>query len=192
MGLREPITKDRLRAAAKDGSIVALLDWKPVRAGDFWYAPAGTIHAIGAGLSLIEIQQNVDVTYRLYDYGSNRELHLDEAVEAACPAPYEAPFAPFELARGRRVLAAGGSFVVERWADTCTGILAPRRGEPVWLIPLRGEAVVGSEPIEPGGVWIVAGDAGVNFTGSCDLLVAYSGRAVHEALISRSRNERQS
>ncbi|MDT9096733.1 hypothetical protein RSW32_25755, partial [Escherichia coli] len=50
MGLREPITKDRLRAAAKDGSIVALLDWKPVRAGDFWYAPAGTIHAIGAGL----------------------------------------------------------------------------------------------------------------------------------------------
>ncbi|MGC7532480.1 hypothetical protein ACPWML_26035, partial [Pandoraea pneumonica] len=85
--------KDRLRAAAKDGSIVALLDWKPVRAGDFWYAPAGTIHAIGAGLSLIEIQQNVDVTYRLYDYGSNRELHLDEAVEAARPAPYEAPFA---------------------------------------------------------------------------------------------------
>ncbi|AKH18713.1 phosphoheptose isomerase (plasmid) [Sphingomonas sanxanigenens DSM 19645 = NX02] len=192
MGLREPITKDRLRAAAKDGSIVALLDWKPVRAGDFWYAPAGTIHAIGAGLSLIEIQQNVDVTYRLYDYGSNRELHLDEAVEAARPAPYEAPFAPFELARGRRVLAAGGPFVVERWADAFAGILAPRRGEPVWLIPLRGEAVVGSEPIEPGGVWIVAGDAGVNFTGSCDLLVAYSGRAVHEALISRSRNERQS
>jgi mannose-6-phosphate isomerase len=81
------------------------------------------------------------------------------------------------------VLAAGGPFVVERWADACSGILAPRRGEPVWLIPLRGEAVVGSEPIEPGGVWIVAGDAGVNFTGSCDLLVAYSGRAVHEALI---------
>ena len=73
--------------------------------------------------------------------------------------------------------------MVERWADAFTGILAPRRGEPVWLIPLRGEAVVGSEPIEPGGVWIVAGDAGVNFTGSCDLLVAYSGRAVHEALI---------
>ena len=183
LGLRTWVTRERLRAAARDGSIVGLLDWKPARAGDFWYAPAGTIHAIGAGLSLIEIQQNVDVTYRLYDYGSNRELHLDEAVEAARPAPYEAPFAPFELARGRRVLAAGGPFVVERWADAFTGILAPRRGEPVWLIPLRGEAVVGSEPIEPGGVWIVAGDAGVNFTGSCDLLVAYSGRAVHEALI---------
>lgn len=183
MGLREPITKERLRAAAKDGSIVALLDWKSVRAGDFLYAPAGTIHAIGAGLSLIEIQQNVDVTYRLYDYGSNRELHLDEAVEAAHPAPYAVSFAPFDLAPGRRVLAAGGPFVVERWAEAGNGILAPRRGEPVWVIPLGGEAVVGSEPIKPGGVWIVSGNAGLNFTGSCELLVAYSGRTVNEGLL---------
>lgn len=183
MGLRAPITKDQLRAAAKDGSIVALLDWKPVKAGDFWYAPAGTIHAIGAGLSLIEIQQNVDVTYRLYDYGSSRELHLDEAVEAAIPAPYEAPFAPFDLGKTRRVLVAGGPFVVERWAEARTGVLAPARGEPVWLIPLEGEAVVGTEPIKPGGVWIVSGAAGVSFSGACELLVAYAGGAVHKQLI---------
>jgi hypothetical protein len=94
----------------EDGSIVSLLDWKRVKAGDFWYAPAGTIHAIGAGLSLLEIQQNVDVTYRLYDYGSGRQLHLDEAIEAASPVPYVAPFLPFDVAPGRRVLAADGPF----------------------------------------------------------------------------------
>ena len=53
--------------------------WRPVRAGDFFFVPPGTIHAIGGGLSLLEFQQNADVTYRLYDYGRPRELHLDEA-----------------------------------------------------------------------------------------------------------------
>ncbi|GEM_PF-269905 len=184
MGLVEPVTREDLRAAAEDGSIVSLLDWKRVKAGDFWYAPAGTIHAIGAGLSLLEIQQNVDVTYRLYDYGSGRQLHLDEAIEAASPVPYVAPFLPFDVAPGRRVLAADGPFVVERWSFACSGVLSPRQGEPVWLIPLRGEALVGSQPIGHGGVWIVTEQVDVSLPGSCELLVAYSGGNVHEQLIA--------
>ena len=66
--------------AALDGSIEELVDWRPVKAGEFYYVPAGTIHAIGAGISLLEFQQNADVTYRLYDYGRPRELHLDDGI----------------------------------------------------------------------------------------------------------------
>jgi mannose-6-phosphate isomerase len=65
------------------------LDWKPVKTGDFFYIPAGTIHAIGPGIQLVEVQQNIDVTYRLYDYGRPRELHLDEAVNVADAALYD-------------------------------------------------------------------------------------------------------
>src|SRR5262245_29137069 len=76
LGFREPVTQEQLRISIADGSVEELLNWVPVKAGDTYYAAAGTVHAIGAGISLCEIQQNSDVTYRLYDYGRPRELHL--------------------------------------------------------------------------------------------------------------------
>ena len=79
-GFREPVTCEQVRAAALDGSIVNLLEWFEARAGDTFFIPAGTVHAIGAGLTICEIQQRSDVTYRLYDYGRGRELHLDHAL----------------------------------------------------------------------------------------------------------------
>jgi hypothetical protein len=82
------VTSERLAAAARDGSIEALVDWRPATDGDFYYSPAGTIHALGPGLSLIEVQQSSDVTYRLYDYGRARELHLQAAAEVAIPKPF--------------------------------------------------------------------------------------------------------
>jgi mannose-6-phosphate isomerase len=79
IGTLEVDDREALRAAALDGSIVGMLDWKAVKKDDSYYTPAGTVHAIGPGLTLIEVQQNVDLTYRLYDYGSDRELHLKTA-----------------------------------------------------------------------------------------------------------------
>ena len=67
LGTVAPVDRMTLRDAALDGSIEQLLDWKPVRAGDFFLVPSGTVHAIGAGITLIEVQQNSDTTYRLYD-----------------------------------------------------------------------------------------------------------------------------
>src|SRR3546814_9388292 len=67
------------------------MDWKDVKAGDFFFIPAGTVHAIGAGLKLVEVQQNVDVTYRLYDYGRPRELHLEDGMVASKAEPYALP-----------------------------------------------------------------------------------------------------
>lgn len=88
LGTTEPLDANRLRAAALDGAIEQLMDWRPVKAGDFFFVPAGTVHAIGAGISLVEVQQNVDVTYRLYDYGRPRELHLDDGVAVSRAEPY--------------------------------------------------------------------------------------------------------
>jgi mannose-6-phosphate isomerase len=78
LGFREPITRERLVESARSGEIEQLVDWKPVRAGETYFTPAHTVHAIGAGVVLFEIQQNCDITYRLYDYGRPRELHLEK------------------------------------------------------------------------------------------------------------------
>lgn len=91
IGTTRALSAQELRAASQNGEIEALMDWKPVKHGDFFYIPAGTVHAIGAGVSLIEIQQNADITYRLYDYGRPRELHLDDGVAVSDARPYDDP-----------------------------------------------------------------------------------------------------
>ncbi|MGH9654009.1 MAG: class I mannose-6-phosphate isomerase, partial [Bryobacteraceae bacterium] len=78
VGFREPLTPERLREVAQSGEIEQFLDWRKVSPGDLVFVPAGTVHAIGAGLTVCEIQENSDITYRLYDYGRGRELHLDD------------------------------------------------------------------------------------------------------------------
>ena len=83
LGLNREVSEEELRQAALDGSIEQLTDWCPVSAGDFFIVPPGTIHSIGGGISLLEFQQDADVTFRLYDYGRPRELHLDDAVAVA-------------------------------------------------------------------------------------------------------------
>ncbi len=79
---------DEVIAAARDGSIVDLVDWRKPAVGDFLYNPAGTIHALGPGLTVLEIQQAVDLTYRLFDYGRPRELHLEESREVVQARPH--------------------------------------------------------------------------------------------------------
>ncbi len=79
-GFRESITPEQFREAALSGAIEQELQWFDARPGDTFFIPAGTVHAIGPGLALCEIQQNSDVTYRLYDYGRPRELHLAHGV----------------------------------------------------------------------------------------------------------------
>ena len=65
-----------------------MLDWHPVKRGDFFYIPANTVHAIGGGVSLLEVQQNSDITYRLFDYGRPRELHLEKGMSVAKGEPF--------------------------------------------------------------------------------------------------------
>ena len=183
IGTLKPMTKDELKESAEDGSIEADLDWKAVKADQFWYSPAGTIHAIGPGLVLIEIQQNVDLTYRLYDYGSDRELHLKDGVAVADPVPYVAPFTPYDLSDGRKILSGDGAFVVERWTAARAGTLAATHERPIWLIPLKDGSVLDGAPIGPGGVWLADSDVALETKADGDLLLAYPGARVNEAVL---------
>ncbi|MDP9421459.1 MAG: class I mannose-6-phosphate isomerase [Pseudomonadota bacterium] len=88
VGTHQAVEPDELIEAARNGMIVGMMDWKRPSKGDFIYNPAGTVHALGPGLTVLEIQQAVDLTYRLYDYGRPRELHLEEARDVVDPRPH--------------------------------------------------------------------------------------------------------
>jgi len=79
VGLDRRLTRQQLRQAVDDDSISDLVVWRSVSAGDAISVPAGTIHAIGAGLVIAEIQQRSDATFRLFDHGRQRELHIEHA-----------------------------------------------------------------------------------------------------------------
>ena len=162
LGLTRKVSREALRAAALDGSIEGLLDWRPVTPGELLYSPAGTIHAIGGGIALIEIQQNLDLTYRLYDYGRPRELHLAEGIAVATPGPWTPPPAPAESG----VLAAGGAFRVERRRGA--GILQG----PAVVVPLAAAGTIDGEPLATGAAWTVDGAAQLAGDG-LDLLAAF-------------------
>jgi mannose-6-phosphate isomerase len=89
VGLNRVVSKDELARAAEDGSIEKMMQWVPVQPGENYFIPAGTIHAIGAGIALFEIQQKSEITYRLYDWGRGRELHLQHALEVADLTPFD-------------------------------------------------------------------------------------------------------
>lgn len=150
IGFHEHVSADVMHAAALDGSIEDLMVWHPVQAGDFFYIPAGTVHAIGAGVSLIEIQQNSDITYRLYDYGRPRPLHLDKGIAVARGEPYApalhrhlAPTGTVELARGRY-------FTAHRVEGVPDAALLAEYASPMLVLPRRGEVELGGQVVRTG------------------------------------------
>ena len=94
MGLERNCDTDEFAAAVADGTVEKLLSFKTVKKGDVYFIPSGTIHAIGEGVVIFEIQQNSTLTYRLYDYmrrdkeGNLRELHVDKAMKVSLLEPY--------------------------------------------------------------------------------------------------------
>lgn len=176
LGTRQPVDRETLRAAALDGSIEELLDWKPVKAGDFFYSASNTIHAIGAGITVIEVQQNSETTYRLYDYGRPRELHLDAGIAASDPVPYVPHPMPGEIAPGRSLLVEGPKFVLERWTGGHRRFTLPE-GVTGWLVPVTGEGVVDGVAWAAGQCLAVTGHAELEASAGSDLLFAYPGSA---------------
>lgn len=149
LGLTREVSKEELRAAALDGSIEQLMSWKPVSAGDFLFVPAGTIHAVGAGISLLEFQQNEGVTYRLYDYGRPRELHLEDGIAVCEPIPYPAHLGHRVDPGATRVLVQDPHFSLVHVAE---GNEAPRlfQTQRRWVMPLEGRVRSGGDEAGPG------------------------------------------
>ncbi len=121
-GFKEALGKDEVREAIAGERLEPHLNTVFVKPGDVIYNPAGTVHAIGAGIFLFEIQQSSDLTYRLYDYGRRdaagdlRELHVDKALDVADLAPGErAKVTPRQVADNRTELVRAEHFAMERW-----------------------------------------------------------------------------
>ncbi|MCR5172555.1 MAG: class I mannose-6-phosphate isomerase [Treponema sp.] len=79
-GLNDNYSKEQMADAIAQGRTESLLNSISVKKGDFIFIPAGTVHAIGGGLRLLEVQQNCNITYRLYDWGRPREIHVEKAL----------------------------------------------------------------------------------------------------------------
>ena len=157
MGFREPISRERLRESLRTGEIETLVNWVPVKAGETYFIPAHTVHAIGAGIELCEIQQNSDITYRLWDYGRPREIHVEQAVPLSDLSVHPGACQPGrELVRCRHfvtglVLMASGDSHVPQAERSQLWICLEGRGtiggevfgrREVWLLPDEGEQPV--------------------------------------------------
>jgi mannose-6-phosphate isomerase len=114
-GLKPGVTLEQVRSEVADGTLEQSLELLPVAEGDLVYVDAGTVHAIWPGSVLLETQQNCDLTYRLFDYGRPRELHVEKALEATRLHTAAGKIAPVELA-DRTILVDREYFCVERIA----------------------------------------------------------------------------
>lgn len=137
LGLTHAVTADELRKAALEGSIEQLTDWRPVSAGDFLFVPPGTIHAIGADITLLEFQSSEGLTYRLYDYGRPRELHLDDGISVAKAEPYPDDLVQRVDPAATTTLVKGDHFDIAHVLPEDAPIIFSDRRR--WLMPLEGE-----------------------------------------------------
>ena len=138
------------------------------------YSAAGAVHAIGAGITLIEVQQNVDLTYRLYDYGRPRELHLEAGIAVSDTAPYVPPTVVGDIGGGREILCEGGKFVLERWSWTGERQIALPDGISGWLVPVTGSGHIDHRSYAAGECWMLDGDTQLHNQGV--VLFTYPGR----------------
>ena len=93
-GIKEGYSNEVLAKAITENKLEEYLEFVNVKKGDFIFIPAGTVHAIGAGLRLMEVQQSCDLTYRLYDWGRGREVHIEKGL-AVIKREEMIPVAPF-------------------------------------------------------------------------------------------------
>lgn len=163
IGFHEEIGAEAMRAAALDGSIEDLLVWHEVQAGNFFYIPANTVHAIGAGVTLVEVQQNSDITYRLYDYGRPRELHLDEGIAVASGARYPASLHKQLPSAGHVTLVDGPYFTLDLVHGVADDGLLYAYAQPLLVLPLSGEVVAAGEVVRPGQCALAPDLASVTF-----------------------------
>ena len=145
-GLAPGATVEQMSAAIANGTMENLLNHLPVKKGDMVFVDAGTVHAIGPGATLLEIQQTSDITYRLYDYGRPRELHLAAGLAVSKQQTRAGKVAPQSIPNGTRLLQEQ-YFTVDSFTmkagDALT--LDDAAGKPHCFTALHGDAEIVSE-----------------------------------------------
>lgn len=159
LGLTEPLVGKALAAAALSGEIENYLNWIPVQAGDTLFVEAGLVHALDAGLTICEIQQNSDITYRFYDWGRTdsagkpRELHIEDAV-ACIRHDLQA-----EAGRSQGRLAENPYFVTDRLIWSSDLAYDPDPEHVQLLIVTKGEGRICGEPYRQGDAYLIPADS---------------------------------
>jgi mannose-6-phosphate isomerase len=178
VGFKVSLSPERLRESALSGEIETLLDWRPAVPGDLFFVPAGTVHAIGAGMTICEVQENSDITYRLYDYGRPRELHLEHGMRVSNLGPHNHRTESQAVNRGRDELLACDYFRMERLQIEESRVVGGGLPHYLLLICLKGAGAIAGQAFSPGEAWMVpagAPDFMINGKGS-EWMVTYSSR----------------
>ena len=155
-GLKKGITRAAFEAALANGTVAEQVHRIPVRAGDAMFLPSGRVHAIGAGNVLIEIQQNSDTTYRVFDWnrtgddGKPRVLHVAESLRSIDFADYE----PELLHPAGESLVTNALFTVEKWQLTAERQIAPE-GRFAIVVCLAGGIHCAGVEVGPGEFFLV-------------------------------------
>jgi mannose-6-phosphate isomerase len=145
LGFREEITREEMERAIHEGTLESKLRYVPVKAGDMVYVDAGTIHAIGPGMVVLETQQYSDTTYRLYDYGRPRELHLKDGLAVTKPQTKAGLVQPVEMDGFTRLISTP-YFVVDRFRTAReSAVDLGLRGRMQILVALQEGAVLRSD-----------------------------------------------
>src|ERR1700731_991272 len=166
LGLKPGVDAAAVKAAVTDGangSMEELMEWVPVSVGDMLFVDAGTVHAIGPGVVLLETQQTSDVTYRLYDYGRPRELHLEKGLRVIKPKTAAGKGTP-KVIDGFTRLIEQKYFVVDRFDFGEVTEASVSFDGPGCLVGLAGRTVVstseGEAVLNPGQAVVVPKGAG--------------------------------
>ena len=177
-GFRETPSTEEVEKAVCDGTLTGLLRSVEVHPGDLFFIPSGTVHAIGAGILLAEIQQNSNLTYRLFDYGrlgadgKPRQLHVDKALEVAelCPPEAGADFGG-HLIRCKY-------FTTDRLEGGFTGFCGEASFHSLLVVEGEGVITQGGEtlPISKGdSLFLPAGSGDYAVAGACKVLKTEAG-----------------
>jgi mannose-6-phosphate isomerase len=177
LGLNQSLTPSQLRQAADNGSVSDLVVWHAVSPNEVIFVPARTIHSIGAGLVIAEIQQRSDATFRLFDHGSQRELNIESAIMAANAGPADPQTQPSQLSDERTLLVSNPHFVFERINLTPNSDWRLEVDQETWLLALCGSARVGSFDIRIGDAIFAQSDRADIHAGPTGMvcLAAYTG-----------------
>ena len=174
-GFERPVTREEFARRIGDGTLTEVLHKAPAKAGDVFFIPSGTLHAIGKGLVIAEIQQNSNVTYRVFDYdrkgpdGQKRPLHVEKALEVTDLRPVK------PMAFGPH-LGSCPYFTVDRKLGSFQAVCGEETFQALLIAEGEGKAACGTEirTVKKGDcLFLPAGSGAYWVEGNCETLITY-------------------